>query len=197
MSEYDGLNVGFGGERIALPAGKYGDSVNSELKIVNYNGVLPSRADADLQRHGFLVAHTNGVEGTAFLTLQLKRAWLTPEAISLVFNKGVPVGRATQAGIDTFRESLQEYSVGRATANNTPDDQLEEQAGKIYGNTIKQIQIAVGSLFRLQDWRGEERNPDIEPAALLGTEFSGTVGPGYKEGTSEVSNVYTRKRART
>ena len=102
MSGYDSIILDPPRERSALPVGKYGNSATPELHIVHYNGVKPTKTD-DLNRHSFLVAGMNGVAGTAFLAIQVKDAWLSPEAVSLAFSIPATELGTTETNVATFR----------------------------------------------------------------------------------------------
>ena len=196
MSGYDNIILDPPRERSALPVGKYGNSGTPELKIVHYNGSKPTKTD-DLNRHSFLVAGLNGVAGTAFLPIQVKDAWLSPEAVSLAFAIPAADLGTTETKVATFRASFLEQAAARAVANNTPEEAMEQATQTAYDNLLTQIRINVGTIFRLQDWAGQPRNPQTDWQSLVGTEFAGSVEAGLSGGTSDIKSVYSRKRAKT
>lgn len=199
-NQYDGLNAGYSGPRVALPPDKYGNSASPALRVVSYIGARGTK-DPDLTRHSLLVAGTNGVDGTAFLAIQLKKAWLTDEAISLAFNKGEPLPTTTAQNVATAKQFFVEDAVATLKRNNTPADQVTPALiESTYDKIMTRIRIDVGTIFRLQDWMGVERNPQVSLGTLVGADFSGEVEAGQpnKEGdpTSQVKSVYSRKQTR-
>ena len=195
MSGYDSIILDPPRERSALPVGKYGNSTTPELHIVHYNGVKPTKTD-DLNRHSFLVAGMNGVAGTAFLAIQVKDAWLNPEAVSLAFGITAAELGTTEMKVATFRASFLEQAAARAVANNTPPEALQQATQTAYDNLLTQIRINVGTILRLQDWAGQPRNPQTDWQSLVGTEFAGSVEAGLSGGTSDIKSVYSRKRVK-
>jgi hypothetical protein len=141
------------GERTTLPAGKYTD-----LELVSYIQKTsgPSKADAELYRHAFLVA-SEGTDGTAFYDLRLKHFWLHPAVVALAFNaveKAIADG-VEPAEIESTMALLKETVAKKVTAANTPEEAVEEALAKGYENLLIQIRIAVGTIFRLQEWGGQ------------------------------------------
>lgn len=182
-------------ERVALPVGSYGKSNQAALKVVHYNGSKATK-DPDLLRHSFLVAGMDGVAGTSFLAIQVKDTWLTPEAAALAFNQDPESVGANPTGVAAFHQLLLEQAAARAVANNTPEEQLTTATQTAYDNLLTQIRINVGTIFRLQDWAGVPRNPQVDWQSLVGTEFAGSIEAGISGNTTDVKSVYSRKQAR-
>ena len=206
MSLYDQVNVGggFSGERVALPAGKYGTAKQPGLRIVKYLGSKPSRNDAELVDHGYLVA-AEEVEGTAFMHIRVKAWWLHDAVAALAFTsdkqnmvlEAVKAGRCTQEEVDTAHKVIGSIARGKVVAANTPPDQVDEANATAEKNLLAQIRIAIGEVFRLQDWKGVPRSLEFDPASFDGVAFSGVVEPGYTAGTSEVKSIYGKSKTAT
>ena len=196
MSYEDNFDVGFQSERKPLAAGIYGDGINPGLEIVSYVAPKePTSTDPDKYQHGWLTVSTNGAEGQAFLNINLKSVWLTPEAVSLAFNKGNPVDGTTAEKVATFRQMLLEQAAARAATNNTPEEAMEQATQTAFDKQLAEIKINVGTIYRLQDWKGIQRDRTAPLASLVGTEFSGVVEAGQKQ-SARVSSVYSRKKAK-
>ena len=189
MGQYDDLNVGFSGERVALAPGKYGTGNDPGLEIINYNGPRETK-DPDLTQHSFLVVSADGTPGTAFLTIPIKEKWLSADYLGLAFNKpyGTEDGRKQAEGL-AYKEA-----VDKAVERGTPTDQLEEATKVIYNNSLLQAKVALGTLFRLQDWAGVERSTEFHPEKLVGIEFGGEVEPGLKSDASNVKSVFSKRK---
>jgi len=206
MSFYDLVNTGGNntGERIALPAGKYGTSKEAGLKVVKYLSSKPSKNDPELVDHGYLVASDNE-DGTAFYHLRVKAWWLHDSVAALAFTSdkqdmvasAIAEGKATQTEVDSAIKILEAIAHGKVIAANTPEDKVDEAVATTYKNLLTQIRIAIGEVFRLQDWKGVPRSLEFDPASFDGVSFSGVVEPGYSAGTSEVRSIYGRSRAAT
>lgn len=179
-------------EKSALPAGKYTD-----LQLVSYIQKTsgPSKNDAELYRHAFLVA-SDSADGTAFFDLRVKSFWLHPPVVALAFNaveQAIADGEATQEEIDSCTTLLKQVSKAKVIAANTPEETVDEATETAYTNLLTQIRIAIGTIFRLQAWSGQARSLDVDIPALVGTKFSGEVKEG-QNGTSELKSVYTAKK---
>jgi hypothetical protein len=193
MSKYDSINAGFSGEKKALPEGTYGSGTEAGLQVVHYIGARPTK-DKALNRHSFLVASTNGIEGTAFLAIQLKDEWLDDGTISLAFNNP---DSATEEERKAAEKRLYLAAVERAKANGADEENIEEAAQDTYKKLLTQIKVSIGQMFRLQDWKGVERDPFAPIAELVGIEFAGTIKPGLTESTSEVDSIFSKKKAKS
>ena len=200
--DYNKANAGgYSGERTALPVGWYGATPKARpgktpptthdglLRIVSFIGTKPTKTEG-LNRNSFLVASTNGTDGTAFLSFNTENWWTTDEAIALAFN--LPFD--DQATITKLRNALTAKARERAEDANTPEESMEQATKEIYEGILKQIQINVGTIFRLQDWAGVPRNPRQELNELVGTEFAGSVEPGFSGDTADVKSVFSKPR---
>ena len=199
MSGYDSIKLGPARKKEfkALPAGKYGTSKQSALKLVNYNGAFTSEKAPDLVRHSYLVASVNGTEGTAFRQIQINPAWLSREWIVAAF--GYEDAQANQSAVTTIQRAVALRAANRARENNTPAEQMEEATQTAYNNFMQQVQIAIGDIWHLLDWLSRDREEilsNFDFASLVGAEFSGTVVDGYKPGTSEVKSIYGKSKAK-
>jgi hypothetical protein len=204
MNIYDSANLGSGftGERIALPAGKYGTSKEPGLRIVKYLGSKSSRNDAELVDHGYLVA-AEAEEGTAFMHLRVKSWWLHDAVYAIAFTSEkhnavaevLAAGRVTQDEIDNARKVVETIAGGKVIAANTPPDMVDEATATAVKNLLTQIRIAIGEVFRLQEWKGIPRSLEFDPASFDGISFSGVVEPGFTAGTSEVKSIYGRSKS--
>ena len=203
MSIYDSIDVGTSkkrakGDYVAIPEGNHGDGNAPALKVVQQFNPKTDTTGTDL--HGYLVAFDNkDKDGTAFLTIKTRPEWLAPEAVALAFGadtatKMLTAGTITGETLAETQKYFIEAAENRAIKNNTPDDQLEKATQDNYDNTMIQIRINVGQIFRLQDWAGTQRSTDFDPAKLVGTRFSASVEPGFKAGSSEVKTVFSKKK---
>ena len=200
---YDQVNIGggFSGERVALPAGKYGTAKEAGLRIVKYLGSRASKNDPELVDHSYLVA-AEEVEGTAFYHLRVKSWWLHDAVYAVVFTTDkqnmvteVLKSGTTEEEIDNAHKVLSTIASGKVIAANTPPDMVDEATTKAIDNLKAQIRIAIGEVFRLQDWKGVPRNLEFDAASFDGISFSGVVEPGFSQGTSEVKSIYGRSKA--
>ena len=156
-------------------------------------------------------------EGTAFMKLVIHEDWKHPAALALAWTEssrnkeGVIqkdyVASEIQAGIFTQEIADQGAQWYRAIAmrkveeSNTPKDKFDAAVEAQYRKELVQIQIKMRMLFDLEDWKGVPRNPEMDVATLVGTEFSGKVEKSNlpkKDGTvgSEITAVYSRSKAK-
>lgn len=157
-------------EYISLPDGVYGAKLektepdeqkrNSLLEVVNYNN--QSDRDKEAHRHSWLVVSDNGIDGTAFLKLQLLPDWLTPEAYSVAFNKGNPVDETTQEKVNLWLLANEDRIRTRLQENpDLSEEQIKESAETGLTKLVQRIQINVSGWFKLQKAKGlEEELPD-------------------------------------
>jgi hypothetical protein len=189
MSKYDEARVG-GGDKTPLPAGQYGTNTEPGLEVLSFIGSKETKS-AGLKRHSFLVGASNGTEGTAFLALQWKDDWLRDAAMALAFSKPE---WAPQEEQDACLKAWYEESVLASQAANVPPEEAEKWCEKHVDNIKTQIRINVGTLFRLQDWTGKERDPSVQLGALRGIQFSGVIEKGVSGDSMEVKSVISRKK---
>jgi hypothetical protein len=168
-------------EKVALPVGTYGTGKIPGLKIVKALGAKATKNDG-LYRHSFLVASTDdAIEGTSFLALNLREEWTLPAAVAIAFGveeKAVASGELTEEDIMDFKDKLLASVEGDSEK---------------YDKLVTQIRINVGTIFRLQDWGGQERNAGADLLSLEGVKFSGKTEPGFSGTTTEVSSVFSKK----
>lgn len=152
-------------------------------------------------------------EGTAFFALTIHEMWLAPESVALAFTEAsrtkdgkigtdlVPVyiadGAVTQESIDKAVAHFTEVARNKVINANTPEDQFEEAAVAQYRKELMSIAIKIGQFFALQDAKNkgdkEKRDLHLDPASLVGTEFSGKVEKSGVGEASEVVTVYSFK----
>jgi hypothetical protein len=149
-------------------------------------------------RHTFLIA-SDHVKGTAFLKIDVQDYFLTDAACALAFGKkpkdGGPfwVDPADAAELDptvlTATQAMIESEAAEKVANaNTPDEAVADSVNETIHKILQQIQINVGTIFRLQDWAGLARDPQGDLGQLEGTEFEGAVkASNLPDGAPEVS----------
>ena len=201
--------------RTALPVGTYGTNHNPGLKIVSYIGSKEDRSGN--VRHSFLVAalqyargSANGnkplddaPEGTAFLALTLNHQWIWPPSIALAFSTdqvdlvkmAVDSKEITQTDADVAKQGFLDIARRKCLEANTPSDDMEKAMDEQYKKELTQIRIKVGTFRRLQDWKGQSFDPQLDPALLVGTEFSGNVVAGFgNAATSEVDSITQKKK---
>lgn len=199
MSFYGSLKTNSGGSKVPLPVGKYQD-----LEIVYDLGAKETK-DKGLFRHSLLVA-SESEEGTAFLSIQRKEQWSHPAVVALAFTtdkqdvigEAVKSGEVTQQQADEANQWLASEAMAKVEAANTPDDAKDEAFKKALENLKTQIRIALGQLFRLQDWKngdetGAHRDPAGDISALVGTKFAGTVKEGLN-GSVEIGGIASYKK---
>jgi hypothetical protein len=211
MPGYDHYNAGSGsssGERINLPEGKYisnskpkdkGEVKGSSLTIIKK--LEPKTLKSGATRHNFLVT-SDDVKGTAFLKIDIEDYFLTPEACALAFGKKSKDGSVFQLdpedaaeldaeAVAACQQRISEDAANKVAAANTPEEAVVDATEKAIRNTLTQIQINVGTIFRLQDWAGLPRDPQGDLGALDQTVFEGSVKKSnIVDGAPEVS-VYS------
>jgi hypothetical protein len=195
-------------ERVALLAGRYGSHKKNKdgtwlepnkaireslLEIVNCN---KSRVEKDEEtvQHSWLVTSTNGVPGTAFLNIRVHPSWQTPEAFSVVFNKGEAIEGTNGAMIRLWVTELTDRVTKLVDEANTPDEQRKEAISTRFDKALTTIHINLGQLFDLQRSKGLGRDWEVDGEALVGGTFAGTVEPGLSADTANVKSMYIPKR---
>lgn len=190
----------------ALEEGVYGKNGTPALRVIKQNNNL--ELDGGVTRFSWLVARTDDVKhefGTAFLNLDLRQDWLSPEALCIAFRNGEPHEDAPEATTDRIANVtalLKAQAVDIANAGGAPEDKVEEEAEKIFTNTITRIRINVGQFNRLKFIAGHTGPIDLTDLTWLSgrgneitgepgttTEFTGEVVPGYNKDTSEVKTI--------
>lgn len=212
--DYNQLNVNGGsssGDRSPLPSGKYignpkpkdKDSVQgAALSIIKL--LAPKELKDGATRHTFLVG-SNYVNGTAFLKIDLQDFYLTPEACALAFGKKDKNNTdpfqlpADTAGLDpTVLEATQnritEVATEKVIAANTPAEAQHDATETAIHNIMLQIQINVGTIFRLQDWAGLDRNPQGDLSQLEQTQFEGAVKASNLLGGAPEVSVFSKPK---
>lgn len=208
---YGKLNTGSGGgsgDRSPLPAGKYisnpkpkdkaevqGESL-SLLKLL-----APKTLKDGATRHSFLVG-SDWVQGTGFLKIDLQDYYLTPEACALAFGKKPKNGSQfhvdpadmadlSSAHLEAIQNRITDDATSKVIAANTPPEVQADAIETAIHNTLLQIQINVGTIFRLQDWAGIERNPQGDLGLLEQTVFEGAVKASSLPGGAPEISVYS------
>ena len=219
QQQQEGARIGEQREFTALEPGQYGDKNNPGLEIRNYidhpkmsrqldNGsfrhvfsVVAIKPSRESQRTNGKADHPFGVDiptGDALLKIDLRPEWLEDEAIALALGEqwvaklvasGVP-----QDNVDRAIAFFRQQATDKLIANNTPSDQLEDKVNETYGNILKQIQINVGTIYRLQDWAGKVWDAKMDMHLLAGTRFAGRIAKSSLAGSdgSEVASVYEK-----
>ena len=181
-----------------LSAGDYGTSKVPGLEIIKYTGVKPN-ADGSV-RHSFLVkalmpsreqselilkASSNGksnpymeepdTEGTVFLSFNLRNEWLNPACVAVAMgreNVYLAEKKVDQAQLDAANKYLVEEATAAASALGSADEKAQDEALE---KIKQQIQINVGTIFRLQTWAGKPEDEQADFSTLVGTKFSGKI----------------------
>lgn len=189
MSKWDGAVVGGTGEKIALPVGPYGDKNKPGLSVLSYIGAKETKNKGEY-RHSFLVGGID-VDGTCFWAINLRDRWRDDGPLALAFNMPEMVKPEV---LKEAEQDLKTEAAQKAIANHTPDDKLETATEEIYKKILLQIRINVGSIFRLQDWRGVERDATVDLNTLVGTRFSGTVEKSNVGDTTEIKSIFSKSK---
>lgn len=210
MPSYDRYNTNSsGGDKVSLTEGAYTSNLKFKSKDTERVGgslhiikKLEPRLDkAGNMRHSFLVG-SDDQPGTAFLTIPLQDYFLTAEACALAFSKKSKDGGVFQLdaedtaeldaeAVAACQQRISDDAAAKVAAANTPEEAVADATEEAIRNTLMQIQINVGTIFRLQDWAGIPRNPQGDLGALDQTEFEGRVkASNIADGAPEVS-VYS------
>lgn len=192
-----------GGERTELPEGAYTanpkarNRVGDSLFLIKRLDPKPV-GDGHVTRHTFLVG-SDGVRGTAFLKIDLREWWLKPEAIAMALKKrDAEIAPEVVQHLDTdmlaaIDAQIRHEAEDKVTAANTPDEAFADAVETAIVNTLLQIQINVGTIFRLCDWAGVERDPNVDLGSLEGTTFQGAVKHrAFTGGSSKEAWVYSK-----
>lgn len=173
------------GANVPLPEGAYTHNpkarkkVGSSLYIIKL--LAPKEIKGGATRHTFLVG-SDDENGTAFLKIDLKDLWLRPEAIAMAFRKKdeTAIDPAVLANLDAdmlqaTEAQIRKEATDAVIAANTPPEAEADAVEKAIHSTLASIQINVGTIFRLCDWAGKDRNPHIDLSELENTGFEGAV----------------------
>lgn len=212
MGIFDGRSTGTSGERSPLPAGAYGvpqvkdKSVqvypDTKLRFVWYG----TKEVKNGQTQHTLMAVADGMEGPegqAFFKVNLKDTSFYTDAIVAVAlgwaTDLVKEGNLTAEQVKAAEGELLNEAAKTVIANNVPSERYEEETEKALDNLKSQIRINIGSIFRLQDWGGQERglkNGAIKD--LVGVTFAGKVEQREfnNQVNSEVKSVYAPRKAK-
>lgn len=188
-SKWKDVVVTGGGERITLPTGQYGSKDHAGLVILSYIGEKETKNKGEF-RHSFLVGGIDQ-DGTCFWAINLRDRWRDDGPLALAFNMPEIVSEEV---LKEAEQDLKTEAAQKAIANHTPEDQLAEATEKIYKGIIMQIRINVGSIFRLQDWAGRDRDATIDLGTLVGIRFSGTVEKSSIGESTEIKNIISKKK---
>lgn len=192
------------GDKSPLPEGAY----TSNPKAKNKSGdglhiiklLAPKTLGSGATRHSFLVG-SHDVNGTGFLKIDLHNYYLTPEACALAFGKKDKDGPVFQvepddelnaAVLEATQAAIQAEADAKVAAANTPDEAVHDATEETIHKILLQIQINVGTIFRLQDWAGIERNPQSDLGSLEGTEFEGSVKASNLPGGAPEISVFSK-----
>lgn len=199
MTFYGNLKTNSGGSKVPLAVGKYTD-----LEIVHDLGAKETK-DKGLYRHSLLVA-SDSQDGTAFLSIQRKEQWSHPAVVAIAFTtdkqdvigEAIKSGEVTQQQADEANQWLASEIMAKLEAANTPAEARDEAFAKALENLKTQIRIALGQLFRLQDWKngdetGAHRDPAGDISSLVGVKFAGTVKEGLN-GSVEIGGIAQYKK---
>jgi hypothetical protein len=208
MPSYDRYNTNSssGGDKAPLPEGAYTsnpktkDKAGSSLHIIKK--LEPKTLQSGSTRHSFLVG-SEDTHGTAFLKVDLQDYFLTPEACALAFSKKskdnsspFQLDPEDQTELDAeavaaCQQRISEDAANKVAAANTPEEAVADATEKAIRNTLTQIQINVGTIFRLQDWAGLKRDPQGDLGALDQTVFEGSVKASSLPGGAPEVSVYS------
>lgn len=167
----------------SLPENTYGSKTQPGLTILRYLGPKDTKTEGTT-RHTFLVGSLNGTKGTAFLQINLRESWLTPGAVALAMNDHSNVSKAD---LDSAEKQLYSEAAAAVIKANTPADKQETATTEQYNKNLTTARIAIGTLFRLQDWDGANKNDPNEPMdALVECFFSGHVRHREFGGSTQV-----------
>jgi hypothetical protein len=199
-------NTSGGGDKAPLPEGAYTSNPKARNKAGNSLFIIKKLAaralDSGATRHSFLVG-SDDAHGTAFLKIDLQDYWLTPEACALAFGKKdkenpdpfqLEPEDAVELDADMIhavQSRITDDAHGKVQAANTPPEAAAEAVEKAIHNTLLQIQINVGTIFRLQDWAGVERDPHGDLGALEQVQFEGAIKASNLPGGAPEASVYS------
>lgn len=209
---YDKYSTQSTGDKAPLPEGLYTSNpkaknkAGSSLHIIKKLEAKTLR-DGSTTRHSFLIG-SDDTHGTAFLKVDVQDYFLTPEACALAFSKKdkdnsdpFQLDPIDAAELDAnllvaTQNRITDDANAKVIAANTPEEVRNDAVEKAIRNTLLQIQINVGTIFRLQDWAGVPRDPQGDLGALDKTEFEGAVkASSMATGAPEVS-VYSKPKDR-
>lgn len=211
MPSYDRYNTNSsGGDKVSLTEGAYTSNLKFKSKDMERVGgslhiikKLEPRPDkGGNMRHSFLVG-SEDQPGTAFLTIALQDYFLTPEACALAFSKKSKdntspfqldpedTAELNAEAVAACQQRISEDAEAKVSAANTPPEAHTDAVEKAIRNTLTQIQINVGTIFRLQDWAGLPRDPQGDLGALDQTIFEGSVKASNIAGGAPEVSVYS------
>lgn len=176
-----------------LAEGDYGTSKVPGLEIIKYNA--PKQNQNGSVRHSFLVkaigpsrqqveasrgatdiyAEEPDFDGTAFLSINLQNEWLTPALVAVAMGReqlALASKKVDQKQLDAANTYLIEQATNQAsTFGDVTEDAVKEHLEKLK----QQIQINVGTIYRLESWGNMPEDETIALQKLEGVQFSGSV----------------------
>lgn len=206
---YQNVNAGGsgGGSREPLPAGKYSHRNGKTLYIAKLLEPRLVGNDMKTTRHSFVVS-SDDEQGSAFLKIDLQDYWLRPETIAIAFSKRGKDGQReaihpdVQAHLDgdmlmAVKKQLQSDAEAKVEAANTPEEAHYDATEETIGKILTQIQINVGTIFRLCDWAGIERDPTVDLGLFetYETQFEGEVKHNTLSGKVNAEVSVSSKKA--
>jgi|SRR5215471_126843 len=207
--DYNQYSTSGQGDLSPLPEGVYTSNPKSKdkrgesLKIIKELAVKEVKGGAT--RHTFLVG-SDDERGTGFLKIDLHPWSLRPETIAMALGKKPKdasgnghffispevLAQLDAAAVDSTQKELEEIATAKVAEANTPDEQVGEAISATLHKMLVQVQINVGTIFRLQDWAGYARNPEEALLNLEGVYFEGSVKAGLNDSV-EIS-VFSKKK---
>lgn len=199
-----------GGDKAPLPEGVYTHNPKSKNRAGSSLHIIKklepkTLKDGATTRHTFLVG-SDDAHGTAFLKVDVQDYFLTPEACALAFSKKdkdnpdpfqLQADDAAELDNDLLvatQGRISDDASAKVIAANTPEEAQADAVEKAIRNTLLQIQINVGTIFRLQDWAGLARDPQGDLGALEQTQFEGSIKASNLPGGAPEVSVYSKPK---
>jgi len=207
--DYSQYSTSGQGDMSSLPEGNYTSNPKSKDKAGESLKIIKALATKEVKggatRHTFLVG-SDDARGTGFLKIDIHPWSLRPETIAMALGKkpkdangGFYIDPAVLAQLDAeavqnTQTQLERIAEEKVTEANTPDENRGEAIQETLHKMLTQVQINVGTIFRLQDWLGVARDPETAFADLDGLYFEGQVKAGL--GDSVEVSVFSKPKGK-